>query len=178
MSEISTSRTGQPSRWSTLHVFLHWAVVAFIIVQWWTGHDVGRLLHAEERGRTVDTSEAVLAYTHVAFGVLVLLSMLTRLYDRYSHGRPPHPQDVPNWAHWLAKATHLLLYAVLIVMPLTGLAAFFGGIEPAEEVHETLWTVLLVLIVLHIVGAFVNHFHYKNDVLLRMMPWHQRRAET
>lgn len=172
MTNATPETTPRPVSWSTLHISLHWLTVVLIVWQWWTGDFMGGLVRAEERGREIDAAAIFLGYSHAAMGTLVLLSILTRLFDRFYHGRPPHPADAPNWANFLARATHFLLYAILIVMPLSGMAAFFGGIEPAEEFHEFVWTPLLGLIGLHVIGALVNHFHYRNDVLRRMMPGH------
>ena len=37
-----------------------------------------------------------------------------------------------------------------------------------ETVHEPFWWVIAVLVVIHILAAFYNHFVAKNDVLRRM----------
>ena len=169
MTTVSNN-SDQPSRWTALNIVLHWLIVVLIILQWLTADFMGKLLRAQSSGNDVGGTSEFLAYGHAAIGILVLLSILTRLFDRFYQGRPPHPTETPNWANLVAKITHFLLYATLIVMPLSGMAAFFGGIKPAKEVHELLWTPLLVLVAVHVVGALVNHFHYKNDVLVRMMP--------
>jgi len=35
-------------------------------------------------------------------------------------------------------------------------------------VHEVLWIPVVVLLVIHVLGALYNHFVLKNDVLRRM----------
>ena len=65
-------------------------------------------------------------------------------------------------------ATHWALYALLILMPLTGALAWFGTIEQAAFAHDVLKLPLLILTGLHVIGALFHQFILKSDVLTRM----------
>ncbi|AKH20382.1 cytochrome b [Sedimenticola thiotaurini] len=66
------------------------------------------------------TTENMIAFQlHLSFGitigVVVLLRLLWRLYDS-----APESEATSWWANSLARIGHLALYAVMIIMPLTG----------------------------------------------------------
>ncbi|MEX6504800.1 cytochrome b [Jiella sp. M17.18] len=155
--------------WTALNITMHWLIVLFIIIQYidsdWMTH-VWRAMH---RGTPVDSSAVTLAWVHIVFGTLVLVAALVRLWDRYARGRPEHPGEEPNWALWLAKVTHFLIYAILIVMPIAGLIAWFSGSREIGEIHTFFWTPLLILVGVHIIGALVQQFYFKTDVLKRIV---------
>ncbi len=159
----------QPAAWSKLSVTLHWLIVLFIVVQFVDHEWMVDLWRATRRGTEVDQAAFVGGWVHIVVGTLVLAAAVLRLWDRFSHGRPPHPEAEPAWAMWLAKATHFLIYAILIAMPVAGLVAWFGGIRDAAEVHEIMWTPLLVLVGLHVVGALAQQFWFRTDALKRIV---------
>ena len=48
------------------------------------------------------------------------------------------------------------------------MAAWFGGIDPAAEVHEVLRIVLLALVGAHVLAALWHQFWLKDGLMLRM----------
>jgi cytochrome b561 len=92
-----------------------------------------------------------------------------------------------------AQLSHGLLYALLIAVPASGwviadtskipFRIFFSLPTPdlmaanpelheaAEEAHEVLVTLLLVIASIHLLAALRHHFIKHNDVLRRMLPW-------
>ena len=72
----------------------------------------------------------------------------------------------------LAKAAHVGLYALMILMPLSGSMAWFGGVDLAAQGHNVLKIVLLALVALHVLGALYHQFVLKDGLINRM-----RRAE-
>ncbi len=60
-------------------------------------------------------------------------------------------------------------YVLIVVLPVSGIAAWFLGAAPAAGVHVIAKTALLPLIFLHAAGALVHHFVWKTDVLRRML---------
>ncbi|MBO0663830.1 cytochrome b/b6 domain-containing protein [Jiella sp. MQZ9-1] len=155
--------------WSTLSVALHWTIVLFILVQF-IDHDwMEGMWRAARHGTPVDGSTQTGGWLHIIVGTLVLIAAIVRLWDRFTHGRPPYPENEPRWASLLAKITHVLIYAILILMPITGLIAWFLGVHEFGDIHGLMWTPLLILIVLHVVGAFAQHFWFKTGVLKRIL---------
>jgi cytochrome b561 len=106
---------------------------------------------------------------HVVFGVTILVLALWRIALRRKHGAPPLPDSHPAVLKIVAHANHYLLYALLVAMPLTGASAFFLGIEDAADIHEAGRTLLLILVGFHVLGALVEHFVMKSNVLRRML---------
>ncbi|MCB8837890.1 cytochrome b [Aurantimonas sp. VKM B-3413] len=155
--------------WSKLNITLHWLIVLFIIVQLIDHEWMVDMWRASRRGTAIDATTATWGWTHIVVGTLVLIAAAIRLWDRYRHGRPPHPEAEPNWAVWVAKITHFLIYAILIVMPIAGLIAWFAGSHDVGEIHTFFWTPLLILIGLHVLGALAHQFWFKTDVLKRIV---------
>ena len=54
--------------------------------------------------------------------MLILTLALVRLAWRYANPRPVPPADMPRWQRLAAVGTHRLLYALILLQPLTGLA--------------------------------------------------------
>ena len=66
---------------------------------------------------------------HKTIGAVILLLALVRLAVRLMNPPPPYPSDFPKWERFVAVWSHRLFYVLLIVLPLTGLAAVSGRAE-------------------------------------------------
>ena len=69
----------------------------------------------------------------------------------------------------LAAAVHFILYALLLVMPISGSVAWFFGIEAAGEAHSMARFVLLPAVLLHVAGALAHHFLFRDETMKRMV---------
>ncbi len=110
-----------------------------------------------------------LADLHIAFGIAIFLLALVRVFVRLRRGVPPPPRDEHILLRLAARAVHLALYAIILLMPVTGGMAWFGGIETMAAVHGAGKPVILGLVALHIGGALYQHFVARTDVLRRML---------
>jgi cytochrome b561 len=130
---------------------------------------------------------------HKAVGMTVLVLTLGRIGWRLAH-KPPHlPDAMPGWEKTTAKAVHFVLYALLLILPLTGwllssnperprpidwfglfqipvLPATPGLAGAAHEAHELLGFLMAALVVIHTAGALRHHFLLRDRVLERMLP--------
>jgi len=172
-------------RYSTGAIILHWLIAIAVILNWQIAENAE---HLEGAARS-----AVMA-NHKALGITILILTLFRLAWRFIKTPPPLASTLKPWEARLAKTVHLLFYVLLIGLPLGGWLAnsFFGqgvsvfGIftlpalplgqnpetgEGIFEIHATLGTVMLVLIVLHVLGALKHHFLDKDGNLYRMLPF-------
>jgi cytochrome b561 len=61
-----------------------------------------------------------------------------------------------------------VLYGLLILTPLTGVVAWFGGLEVAGDVHGVLRIVLLFVVAAHLSGALYHLFIRRDGVTQRM----------
>ena len=163
---MSAPAKSAPSGFSAGQIRLHWIVFILIALQYVLHEGIAEAWDIVEEGGAVAFSPLVAS--HVAGGILVLLLVVWRLALRAKRGAPAAPEEEPAILKFAAATTHLGLYALMILMPLSGMAAWFGGVEAAAEAHEVMRIILLALIVLHIGGALYHQFVLKTDVLSRM----------
>lgn len=166
------------TQYSRRMVIVHWLTLALLVAAWFLGEEVN-----EARKEEVAT---LLGYlVHGLVGGAVLLFTLARLYFRSKDGVPPPIGDTPM--DKVAKGVHYALYALLILVPVSGtmqvltsdvssamaawdaslLPSKFTGV-PAHEVHEILINVLIVLGVIHVLGALKHQFIAKDGLMERM----------
>ena len=98
-------------RYTAFAVVLHWLIAALILANialaWIWPH------LADEKVRpAIDT--------HKSIGILVLGLAIMRLLWRWTHTPPPLPTTYQRWEIGASHVTHLLLYAVMFFMPLSG----------------------------------------------------------
>lgn len=134
-----------------------------------------------------------LYFWHKSFGIAVLALASLRLLWRFANIAPATPETHKKWEKVLAKAAHVLLYACMFTMPLTGWAmssakgfpvSVFGwftlpnivapnkGLGAAmAEAHELVAYGLIGLIALHAAGALKHHIIDRDPTLRRMIPF-------
>lgn len=154
-----------PKTYSRAHIILHW-VTLLVMIQQFVFHDaISAAFRAMLRGETVAQSPAIAA--HVFGGALILIFALARVAMR-AEGHVPPEAAAPATQKLAARAVHLALYAVMILLPLSGAIAWFRGVEAAGEAHEVMKSVLLVLVALHVIGALWHQFVLKDGLMRRM----------
>ncbi len=152
--------------YSTAQKRLHWAVVVLIAVQWLIFDSMGRPFHESmEAGAQVWSTVPVI---HLAIGVAVLALALARLWLRRTHGAPEAPAEEPEILRKASHWAHAAIYALLVLMPVSGLVAWFGLVGPVAEVHEIMMNLLLALVFVHVAAVLVHQFWWKTGLLARM----------
>ena len=166
------------AQYSKRMVIIHWLTVALVIVAWYFGHELDEARH--EEGATLAGYIA-----HAMVGGTILLLTLLRLFFRRQDGTPPPMGD--TLLDKMAKGVHHILYLLLLVLPASGVMTIatskvgnalmawdatllpkkFSGVA-AHGVHEMLVTVLIVLGVLHVLGALKHQFIMKDGLMERM----------
>jgi cytochrome b561 len=133
---------------------------------------------------------------HKWIGVTVFLLTALRLSWRFAHPAPS-PVAMPGWQRRAATITHVSLYVLMLVIPLsgwiyssaTGVQVVYLGLVPVPDlvdkdralaavlkaVHITLNFTLLALVILHAGAALKHHFIDGDGVLARMLPFLARR---
>ncbi len=129
---------------------------------------------------------------HKSFGVLLLGLILLRIIIRLKSTLPEIQNTIPGNEQMLAKVAHFLLYALMLLVPLSGFIMsdiggrdiYFFGIPLPDlldtnkpisgffhTIHSYIGYVLLSVVVLHIAGAMKHRFmdSPENDVLKKMM---------
>ena len=125
-------------------------------------------------------------YWHFVMGLSVLALVALRSVVRLKQTYPVVSPPLPSWQKRLSVGVHLLLYAVMIVMPVTGWLTLSAegkdipfGLPPltaineslahdVEELHELIGKTAYFLIGLHIVSALYHQLVRKDNVLQRM----------
>lgn len=154
----------QATGYSRTHIILHWAIAVLVLFQLLV-HEGMENAWAERAGRVMGESNPL---PHIIVGTTILILAIWRVIVRLRNGAPPHPAGQPHILAVLASIVHGLFYALLFLMPLTGLIAWFGSVEGAALVHITIQLAFLPLIGLHVVGALVQQFYFGSGVLKRM----------
>jgi cytochrome b561 len=163
---MSAPAKSAPTGFSAGQIRLHWIVFILIVLQYVLHEPITEAWRAVSRGEEIAFNPLIAS--HVFGGILILLLVIWRLALRARRGAPAAPENEPAILKLAAAATHLGLYALMVLMPVSGMAAWFGRVEAAAEAHAVMRIILLALIVLHIVGALYHQFILKTDVLARM----------
>jgi len=161
---------------------LHWLIAIGLIALVY----LGLLQAGMERG----DEKSYVRFVHASLALSVFALMTIRIVWRLVNEIPDHPPGVPAWQRTLARLVHWGLYIAVFVQLVAGGMTVATGGRPLpffgifsiplpvaedsdahhfwEEVHETTWIVVAVLVVMHVAAAFYNHFILKNEVLRRM----------
>ncbi|MFA6038034.1 MAG: cytochrome b [Legionellales bacterium] len=134
-------------------------------------------------------------YWHKAIGATVLLLAIFWLIWRMFNVVPTPKPGPNNWQYYAAKIAHNLLFACIILLPISGIIMgmafnrsfdWFGiytitpfSFIPQNETfggyfslaHTIIGYSLVALVSVHILGALKHHFFDKDDVLKRMLPF-------
>jgi cytochrome b561 len=132
---------------------------------------------------------------HKWIGITVFLLAALRIAWRWRHPPPP-AVPMPPWQRRAAAATHVLLYALMLLIPLsgwvyssaTGVSVTYLGLFPLPDVvardkglasvlkavHATLNYTLLALVCIHSGAALKHHVVDRDGLLARMSPFSRR----
>ena len=174
-------------RYARTAVALHWLAAAFIV----SGFAVGLWM----TGLAFGPLQVRWYAYHKWIGITVFLLAALRIAWRWRHPPPP-PVPMPPWQRRAAAATHMLLYALMFLIPLsgwtyssaTGISVVYLGLVPLPDlvakdkglaavlkaVHGTLNYTLLALVIVHAGAALKHHIVDRDGVLARMLPYGRR----
>ena len=163
--------------------FFHWTTAGFLLAQCL----VGWLMPDIKRGM----SPGAAMNLHLSIGAVLLALVIIRYAWRLAN---PTPLDAsgPPWQRSAAEAVHLLIYALLVAVMVTGwtYASMRGwsvtllGILPLPplvaqgselgraigHLHGPLVWAFLAAIALHVLAALTHRVMFGDDVLRRMLP--------
>lgn len=169
------------TQYSKRMVIVHWLTLALLVAGWLLG---------DELAEATDESKATLSgyIVHALVGITILLLTIGRLFFRSTDGIPSAVGQTA--LDKLAKGIYYTLYFLLFILPVSGfvtvitsdagkaLLAGDANLLPKEdgfkdvfahEVHETMVNVLIVLVVIHLLGAIKHQFITKDGLMERMM---------
>ncbi|MEZ5500890.1 MAG: cytochrome b [Steroidobacteraceae bacterium] len=171
--------------WGGVAKFLHWLVVLLVIAQF--------VLASMADDLAPGLQKLALLARHKSFGVTIFAIALVRVVWRFANPTPELPATMKGYERLLARGTHLLLYLVLLVMPLSGWlmssakgysVSWFGLVQLPDlvgrddgvfdamhELHESLAYALVAIATLHLLAALKHHFVNRDNILRRMLPF-------
>jgi cytochrome b561 len=170
--------------WGAPAKLFHWVMAALILAQIALG-----LMAANWR---LSPTKIELFFWHKSTGMLILALVGLRILWRLANPTPELPADMAGWERAAARLSHLLLYALMIALPVTGWIVNSASNVPFrifwliplpaivapdkstadlfERVHGGLFALLALVLVAHIGAALWHHFVKRNTVLVRMLP--------
>jgi len=159
-----------PVSFSISQRVLHWVMAALIASQFLTGQFfTGPHETATAGGPTAIDIPPLPILFHIGTGVSILVLAVVRLSLRLLKGAPESPMEEPRFFQFAATGGHIALYALMFLMPITGLTAMFGHLELAGKIHGgPLKLLLLALVAVHVGTVFVHQFYWKTNVLRRI----------
>jgi cytochrome b561 len=169
--------------WGALVRAFHWLIAVLIVAQGVIG------LSMVQMGLT--PAKVRVFALHKSIGMTILALVLLRIAWRLTEKRPADPPAMPRWQRRAAHALHLALYALILALPLSGwwfnstanaplvwfgwfdIPGLTGGYDPVWKprallMHQTLFWILVALLVGHVGAALWHHFSERDDVLRRM----------
>ncbi len=187
------------STWGLVSRNLHWLIAVMIAVQVPLGFYMNDVYKELIAIRSNDYSLLLqVSQFHHTNGFLILILTTLRLGWRIGNPTPEMPRGLAAYQRYLARLTHVFLYALLFAFPLSGWATlsayegefpiyFFGWEQvprivpqaidgshaPYEfyaAIHKACWRIGAVVLGLHVVGALWHHVIAKDNVLNRMRP--------
>jgi cytochrome b561/polyisoprenoid-binding protein YceI len=167
-------------RYSSGAILLHWLIAFALAAEMAIGFTMPH-----------DASGFALFQLHKSIGITILLLSVLRLVWRLMFKPPPKVEQ--GFAGFLASAVHVLLYAFMVLAPLTGwlivssaeidVPTLLFGVVPwphlpvaqalnhtFEEAHELIAFGGIALFLLHVAGALRHQFMKGGNYLARMAP--------
>lgn len=177
-------------RYTSVAISLHW-LIAIVLIGLVA---IGKYMNELEQ---TDSFRFELIQWHKSFGILALLLIVLRILWRFSHRPPRLSSRMPAWERFAASATHLFMYLLMLVIPLSGwimvsasplnlktelfdfipwphipLGLTVEQKEPVTELaiqaHHLLANGLLILVLLHIAAALRHQFVLRDNLMARM----------
>ncbi|HVF18007.1 MAG TPA: cytochrome b [Steroidobacteraceae bacterium] len=180
----SLPRVDIESGYTRTAIALHWLIALCVFGQILLGWYVDEI----PRGTAARSWYVNL---HKSIGITLALAIIFRLFWRIRYPPPPLPSSLAAWQRIAASLSHHLLYACMLIMPLTGYIAsnfseygvrYFNayllppwGVEDERiygffnGVHVLTSYVFVTLIVVHIVGA-LRHAALRDGIFRRIWP--------
>ncbi len=185
MSTVTEAASDAPtSRYRPSQRVLHWLMAIVVISALVIGLYCSYLVQGTPLRRA-------LLDVHKSLGMTALVLIAIRLPLRLSFGEPANRPPIGTFVHHAARCAHMLLYALMILMPLAGyITSAAGGHDlpwfglfqwpdllpldkplekAAAEIHEYGAYCLYAILSLHVLAALWHHLFLRDGVMRRML---------
>lgn len=185
--DVSRDTPTAPDRYGRAARWLHWVIAVFVACL----IPLGVAMVARGAATNFDGLTDTLYSAHKLLGFVVLWLMVLRVLVRVRRGAPPPVATLTPLERVVSHAVHVVLYALLLVVPLLGWAGIsaypalnvFGlfdlpAILPANEAlakailgaHKLLALGLGLFALAHVAAALQHRFIKRDGVMRRMWP--------
>lgn len=169
-----------PTHFNPAARWLHWLMAVMIVSMLFIG--VGMVTSVSARPWLIDL--------HRPLGIAILVLVVLRLRNRLRNRPPALPSTVPRWQQTAARASHWLLYGLMLSMPLIGWAMLSAGGYPVQmtwsfvlppiaphdatlyaalrTAHGWLAYLLFATVLLHVSAALMHAWVYRDGVFAAM----------
>jgi cytochrome b561 len=172
-------------RYTSAQQWMHWATIPCVAgamaIAWVFSH----LADGDS------LTEPLFAW-HETLGLIAFVLVVARLVSRRRNPAPPLPASLARWERLFAALTHVLLYALLVWMPVTGFVATTAYGDPprlfnlihtpalfaknadlnsiAGTLHSGAQWLLYALLVVHVAGVVFQIAVRRSGLFVRMLP--------
>ncbi|MFO2462920.1 cytochrome b [Pseudomonas sp. 15FMM2] len=172
----------QPRFFAPLSRLLHWLMALMVIAMLFIGAGMAA---------SISQRHEWLLNLHKPLGIAILALVIVRLVVRFSTRQPPLPADLPRWQVLAAKASHVLLYGLMLVLPVLGWAMISAAGDPVmlsssvqlpalltanpelfallRKAHGFLAYLLFLTVMLHLAAALFHGWVRRDGVLQSMI---------
>jgi cytochrome b561 len=175
------------ARFPAVSRLLHWLMAAMIVAMLFIG--VGMAASLSPRYE-------LLVSIHRPLGIAIFVLCVIRIVNRFINPPPELPDTVPSLQRFAAKASHIVLYALMFIMPLVGWGMLSAARYPIvmfgplhlppilprsallyavlRKAHTILAYLLFITFCGHFGAIMFHTFVVRDKILLRMVPWNVR----
>jgi cytochrome b561 len=175
--------------YGALTKLFHWLIALLILLQY-TSSSI--MLHTPAEATTLGLGQDTYYNWHKSLGLVAFLVMLARLANRQIGELPPWAPKLTPLEQKIIHRTEQLLYAALVIMPLSGFFYVMAGnygvrlfghwdlpnpIGPAPQtaqialwVHVVCAMLLLLLLGAHLSLVLGHQFGLRDRLIHRMLP--------
>jgi len=167
------------NQYGLFSIAFHWAMALIILATFILGKNL------EHNYQYYDD---VLKF-HNSFGILIFILAIFRISWRWMNIKPG-ATDSKKILMKIATLVHIFFYIIFFILPITGYlltnlqgdtVSFFNYHLPDileknreikrlfSEVHETIGNVLIIILILHVLGALFHHYILKDNTLKRII---------
>lgn len=178
------------TRFTPLSRLLHWLMAAMVLAMLFIGAGMAA---------SVSPRYDLLVSIHRPLGIAILALVVIRFINRLINPPPPLPAGLPALQRLAAKASHILLYALMFALPLVGWAMLSAAGYPIvlygplrlppilprdlplyadlRHLHTYLAYLLFATFLAHLGAALLHGLIRRDGVFESMAPWRRGPVE-
>jgi cytochrome b561 len=180
--EIDSLATADSTRYTPRAIAYHWFTALLVLVV----GTIGVFFDGYPKSQFLGWLTV-----HALLGLTIFFLVIARVRWRIEHTPPDLPGEVGEFTRRTSHAAHMLLYFLLFITPIFGVAGFiahgrtlvFGSVhigfpypptksvfKPVEAIHQWLAYSVFALAGVHVAAALWHHFVLRDNLIYRIWP--------